>query len=152
MFYIIQSLPDIDECQKPNACGLNTNCINVPGNYSCECREGFYGNPYDGCVDVDECADPKACGPGANCVNLEGSYRCDCPPGFHGDARSALGCVDYDECGRSPCGRNAICTNIEGSFKCLCPEGFAGDPMDTCEGKYSSDAFPAIISHCIAFY
>lgn len=126
---------DIDECLKPEACGVNARCINTPGNYTCACPEGFYGSPYDGCYDVDECTHPDACGPGAICVNLEGSYRCDCPVGYEGDARSLAGCVDFDECARSPCGRNAQCSNTEGSFKCICPDGYSGDPNHNCEGK-----------------
>lgn len=133
--FILSLLLDIDECRNPNVCGVNTNCINLPGNYTCTCRDGFYGNAYDGCGDIDECANPDACGPGAICTNMEGSYRCDCPPGYAGDARSPNGCQDYDECARSPCGRNAQCTNMEGSFKCACPEGYDGDPMIGCEGE-----------------
>ena len=127
---------DIDECLNPKACGLNAHCINTPGNYTCECPEGFYGNAYDGCHDIDECSHPEVCGPGAICTNLEGSYRCDCPQGYEGDGRSAEGCVDHDECARSPCGRNAECLNTDGSFKCLCPDGYAGDPGQGCEGKW----------------
>lgn len=52
--------------------------------------------------------------------------------GFDGDARSANGCVDFDECTRSPCGKNAQCQNTRGSFKCACPNGMLGDPMDSC--------------------
>lgn len=99
------------------------------------CRDGYEGNPHDGCFDIDECLHPNACGNGAICINEEGSYRCDCPPGFSGDARS-VGCSDMDECSRSPCGRNAQCRNSEGSFQCLCPDGHYGNPMESCEGKF----------------
>jgi Calcium-binding EGF domain len=70
------------------------------------------------------------------CCNLSflGSFRCDCPEGFDGDARSS-GCVDYNECARSPCGRNAHCGNEVGTFRCYCPEGFVGDAMTECQGK-----------------
>lgn len=86
------------------------------------------------CVDIDECLNPQACGSGASCTNLEGGYRCDCPEGFAGDARSPTGCVDFDECARSPCGRDAHCLNTDGSFRCICPEGRAGNPMESCNG------------------
>lgn len=88
------------------------------------------------CNDIDECLNPHACGSGASCTNLEGGYRCDCPEGFAGDARSPTGCVDFDECARSPCGRDAHCINTDGSFRCLCPEGRAGNPMESCNGMY----------------
>lgn len=133
--YVPTLISDINECEQPDSCGINTNCINLPGNYTCECRDGFEGSPYDGCADINECENPNACGPGALCTNLEGGHRCDCAQGYEGDARSALGCVDNDECARSPCGRDALCTNTDGSFKCLCAEGRTGDPMDSCRGK-----------------
>lgn len=129
-------LADVNECLNPSACGVNTECINTPGNYTCVCKDGYIGtNPYDGCADIDECTLPSSCGQGAICTNLEGSYRCDCPEGFVGDAHSVLGCTDLDECARTPCGRNAHCINEVGSFKCACPEGFVGDPSTDCQGK-----------------
>lgn len=136
---------DIDECSNPLACGAHAQCINTPGNHTCACPEGFVGNPYDGCQDVDECAYPNVCGPGAICTNLEGSYRCNCPPGYDGDGRAEQGCVDLDECARTPCGRNADCLNTDGSFRCLCPDGFSGDPMHGCEGEYNIYAEKFII-------
>ena len=39
---------DINECLKPNVCGSNAVCINQVGNHTCQCLEGFQGNPYDG--------------------------------------------------------------------------------------------------------
>ena len=39
---------DIDECLKPGACGSNALCINTVGNHTCQCQEGFTGNPYNG--------------------------------------------------------------------------------------------------------
>jgi hypothetical protein len=42
------TISDINECDHPNACGLNAQCENIPGNYTCSCLEGFIGNPFDG--------------------------------------------------------------------------------------------------------
>ena len=41
---------DIDECLKPGACGSNAICLNSVGNHTCQCLEGFSGNPYDGVI------------------------------------------------------------------------------------------------------
>lgn len=41
-------ISDINECLQPGVCGANTNCINLPGNHTCECREGYEGHPYVG--------------------------------------------------------------------------------------------------------
>lgn len=41
-------LADINECAQPNACGLNAVCTNYLGNYTCDCKEGYRGNPFTG--------------------------------------------------------------------------------------------------------
>lgn len=103
----------------PGVCGINADCENTPGNYSCLCKNGYHGDPYNGCVDIDECLEPNICGPGAVCTNLEGSYVCRCPDGFEGIDPKSTGCVDINECARTPCGRNEECRNEVGSYKCL---------------------------------
>ena len=41
---------DIDECsQDSNKCGSNGDCINTPGSYDCECRNG-YKNEGENCT------------------------------------------------------------------------------------------------------
>jgi Calcium-binding EGF domain len=39
---------DIDECNRPDACGHKAVCQNTAGNYTCSCPSGYGGNPYDG--------------------------------------------------------------------------------------------------------
>ena len=46
-------LADIDECDiitGTNDCAANATCTNGRGNYSCECPEGFEGDPKQGCT------------------------------------------------------------------------------------------------------
>lgn len=144
--FIVILIVDINECENPRACGINAECINVPGNYSCACINGFFGNPFDGCADINECDLPNTCGPEALCTNMEGSYRCECPQGYDGDPYSQEGCQDANECARSPCARNALCMNMVGSFRCSCPEGFEGDGMDSCIGKINHTFTNYIVS------
>ncbi|KAJ1700768.1 hypothetical protein LUZ63_000547 [Rhynchospora breviuscula] len=67
-----------------------------PG-YSCNCSEGYKGNPYlvDGCQDIDECADGSNICSGI-CVNIPGSYICSCPPGSHNDPNHPGACYRPD--------------------------------------------------------
>jgi len=37
----------VNECTIPGACGDNTVCHNVPGNYTCTCQDGFTGDPFN---------------------------------------------------------------------------------------------------------
>lgn len=38
---------DIDECARPDACGIDALCLNVPGNFTCACPDGYTGDPFD---------------------------------------------------------------------------------------------------------
>ena len=43
-FYICILITDIDECAGDNNCSPNADCVNVPGAYQCQCREGYEGD------------------------------------------------------------------------------------------------------------
>jgi len=50
-------IADIDECSitTTNVCG-NGVCKNTPGDFYCECNEGFRTQPpMQTCMDIDEC-------------------------------------------------------------------------------------------------
>ncbi|CAG9536724.1 unnamed protein product [Cercopithifilaria johnstoni] len=54
-------------------CGLHAVCYNE----TCQCMEGFSGDPRIKCSDVNECEDDKQCpGAGEWCVNLLGGFIC----------------------------------------------------------------------------
>ncbi|XP_041075267.1 protein kinase C-binding protein NELL1-like [Polyodon spathula] len=79
---------DIDECAEGVVwCHNRSRCVNLPGGYHCECRNGFHDNgtySLDGgsCIDIDECATrTHTCWNDSACVNLEGSFDCLCPTG-----------------------------------------------------------------------
>ncbi|XP_064488936.1 protein kinase C-binding protein NELL2-like isoform X2 [Ornithodoros turicata] len=75
---------DVDECKgKLHHCHINSNCVNMPGWYYCECHPGYRSNKDDdfgaSCEDIDECSlGTHTCHSTASCINTEGSFRCSC--------------------------------------------------------------------------
>ncbi|KAF2301569.1 hypothetical protein GH714_026494 [Hevea brasiliensis] len=53
----------------------------IESGISCQCKEGYEGNPYIGCTDIDECkTEEHRCWRLAGCVNTYGSYKCVLEP------------------------------------------------------------------------
>lgn len=73
---------DLDECAEGvHGCEpRSSRCVNMPGWFYCECREGYAPTAPDGsCEDVDECAlATHTCHSTATCVNEPGSFSCVC--------------------------------------------------------------------------
>uniref|UniRef100_A0A7M4FWM6 Neural EGFL like 2 n=1 Tax=Crocodylus porosus TaxID=8502 RepID=A0A7M4FWM6_CROPO len=79
---------DIDECSDGFVqCDSRANCINLPGWYHCECRDGYHDNGMfspggESCEDIDECGTGRhSCANDTVCFNLDGGYDCRCPHG-----------------------------------------------------------------------
>ncbi|KAB0378518.1 hypothetical protein FD755_010096, partial [Muntiacus reevesi] len=78
----------IDECSDGFVqCDSRANCINLPGWYHCECRDGYHDNGMfspsgESCEDIDECGTGRhSCANDTICFNLDGGYDCRCPHG-----------------------------------------------------------------------
>lgn len=124
---------DVEECAVGIAnCGRNTQCLNLPGSYRCECQPGYvfsadglncvsggsFGNP---CEDGTHTCNPAT----SQCVPRgDGVFTCECFPGY---TRSGQACIDVDECTERRCHPDAACTNLAGSFSCQCNHGYTGD-------------------------
>nr|XP_042702294.1 adhesion G protein-coupled receptor E5-like [Chrysemys picta bellii] len=135
---------DIDECQglSPADCGPHANCINVPGNYSCTCIDGY--EPSSGkanfmhasentCQDIECQRNATICEPHGTCINMPGSYMCKCSEGFGKSQKDPSKiCTDIDEC-KTPdiCGPNATCINTYGSYWCECRAGYVPSNRNT---------------------
>ena len=37
----ISTQSDINECSNPTSCGTNSQCVNLPGTYRCDCNSGY---------------------------------------------------------------------------------------------------------------
>ncbi|KAL0963113.1 hypothetical protein UPYG_G00349860 [Umbra pygmaea] len=79
---------DIDECADGFVeCDSRATCVNLPGWYHCECRDGYHDNGMfaangESCEDIDECETGRhSCANDTVCFNVDGGYDCRCPHG-----------------------------------------------------------------------
>ncbi|KAH9381767.1 hypothetical protein HPB48_010586 [Haemaphysalis longicornis] len=137
---LIRLFADIDECTSypRRVCRGQSECVNTPGSYFCECKEGFkMGYDAHTCIDINECVRSfgRVCCFNSECINTPGSYECQCRPGFEKGANGQT-CIDIDECTSSPgrvCRGQSECVNTPGSYFCQCKEGFRrGFDAHTC--------------------
>ena len=72
---------DIEKTQ----CLAGNRCVNTPGSFYCECRQGFKRDVSE-CVDLDECEEGTfTCGELESCMNSLGTYSCECSDGWTRD-------------------------------------------------------------------
>lgn len=148
---------DINECLSllpldPNGpCAPSAICINVVGNFKCECLPGATGDPYqNGCIGSSKCTSnydcpentvceshsgvcldacsQAVCGQNSYCVATNHTLSCQCKPGYIGNGDDLVkGCVS--PCNNMFCGVNAKCiVNSENIAVCHCVNGFSGNP------------------------
>ncbi|KAF8758098.1 hypothetical protein HU200_010763 [Digitaria exilis] len=114
------------ECRSSNSfCQAKPIWMDTGTGYTCQCSDGYQGNPYitHGCKDINECNPPSGNGPCyGNCTNTPGSFICQCYDGYTGNASVPNGCKDIDECKNPEIhGCYGNCRNVPGSFMCICP-------------------------------
>ncbi|KAG8232833.1 hypothetical protein J437_LFUL013159, partial [Ladona fulva] len=137
-------------------CGGNAICREGPsGAVTCECRPGYFGNPYlachPECVQNADCVPAKACinnkcvnpctgacGVGALCDVVDHIPVCYCPPDHQGNP--FVSCHPHkpipsfpstrpeNPCDPSPCGPNSRCLVSGGRAICSCLPGYPGVP------------------------
>ena len=120
------------------ACGPNTNCVNLEWGYDCECADGYEADP-QGTVPIFFCSDQyfcsehfwylwKATGDQIECIDID-----ECSP-------------DLNFCPDQPTG--VTCTNSPGTFDCSCDNGyiarFNGTFIDVCEDIDECDVSPEV--------
>ncbi|XP_061181064.1 uncharacterized protein LOC133189681 [Saccostrea echinata] len=107
---------DIDECS-PNPCLHGGRCINLIGQYQCDCSETGYRGI--NCTEPENEA-TKICFNGG--VKHSAFSSCSCKPGYTGNQCEVL----IDECTLNFCGDNGYCIDDINSFTCICKPGFTG--------------------------
>ncbi|TRY56255.1 hypothetical protein DNTS_028374, partial [Danionella cerebrum] len=124
---------DIDECSEALVqCDLRSTCVNLPGWYQCQCRDGYHDNGVfsangESCTDIDECKTGlSTCANDSVCFNVDGSYECRCAhtPTHFRTQHCSGDCVheaqirhsgETWELERDPC---TICSCQEGRVNC----------------------------------
>ena len=83
VFDKFKDLLDVNECQS-NPCKNGAQCLDLFGNYLCQCPDGWQGK--DCGLDVDECklysGTTLGCQNNGQCINTAGSYHCVCKNGI----------------------------------------------------------------------
>ncbi|XP_068679238.1 mucin-like protein isoform X1 [Montipora foliosa] len=108
---------DINECDQAGACGQV--CINTPGSFVCDCRNGYTLNS-DGktCDDVNECEGRNECK--QRCDNEQGTYNCSCDQYFKQDPSDWRNCLALNPCS-SDNGCEHVCfKGDDNEAKCAC--------------------------------
>ncbi|KAH8397987.1 hypothetical protein KR222_008302, partial [Zaprionus bogoriensis] len=133
---------DVDECSASAHTPCSTECINLPGSFTCgPCAPGLTGNGVN-CRDINECETNNggcSLSPRVACINTYGSSHCgDCPVGWTGDGRtcersqlpagSSPNAVGLTSCMQrgAICHPQAICSEISNTITCSCPAGMVG--------------------------
>ncbi|XP_006900876.1 PREDICTED: CD97 antigen [Elephantulus edwardii] len=137
-----ETCEDENECfyLESTFCGVNAECYNLEGSYSCLCSQGyelatggrmFNSESENTCQDVDECLqNPRLCKSRGACINTNGSYTCQCPLGFEFKPQDPKVCADVNECSleQKPCHSTTHCLNTVGSYECRCRRGWKPKP------------------------
>ena len=136
---------DVNECDL-EPCGSESTCVNMPGWYYCDCRDGYrsYHNPLDGshsCVDENECESDHTCHPDTQCRNTLGGYTCMCQPGAPCTGTCVLdgthiqdGASWQEGCSMCVCVQGKVsCTQVE----CDCSESVDSRCCPRCQNQQS---------------
>ena len=123
----------MDACTGLKPCENDGECVNILGDYYCNCPNGYGGEncevEIDGCVNLP-CKHNGACTSGA-----PGEFTCDCQgTGYEGPTCD----VNTDDCAAAPCENSGTCVDSVERYTCQCisSAGFSGincaEPVEPC--------------------
>ncbi|ESO93586.1 hypothetical protein LOTGIDRAFT_71205, partial [Lottia gigantea] len=111
---------DKDDCY-PNPCRNGGQCIDLPAQFLCQCRNGWKGKT---CTLRNSNCEVTTCANGGTCVDLGDTYTCRCPSGWTGNMCQL---ASIHSCDSSPCENDGTCVNSGDSYTCICKEGYEGN-------------------------
>ncbi|KAL3836485.1 hypothetical protein ACJMK2_021917, partial [Sinanodonta woodiana] len=119
---------DVPECNNTDLiCPENSNCLELPGTYLCQCNIGYIKISNGTCSDIDECGS-HPCQNGGNCTNTNGSYTCKCPEGWEG-----ANCTIVDDpCIKGIHNCTQVCNHANKGYNCSCFSDYKGN---NCEAR-----------------
>ena len=107
---LIEIFEKVVDTKEGPVCEDKSMCVNTPGSYTCDCKDGLtFNETSNACDDVDECEFQGICEEDSTCINTYGTYECECHIGFANV--NSKECEDVDECDQYPCDIQAQCTN-----------------------------------------
>ena len=120
MLLMLILLSDIDECSEDDPCAIfNGTCINIEGDYLCECKSGF-----------QETEDGKCRGEFKSFKRIQTFFQSNLLPSHS----------DIDECSvTTTCDQETTtCRNLFGDHECVCLEGYVKNDTEnlhsSCKG------------------
>ncbi|KAK9804303.1 hypothetical protein WJX72_005862 [[Myrmecia] bisecta] len=138
---------DIDECAEGSS-GCDQICVNEPGSFHCECKDGFtlFGGSRGVagfCFPKDRCLEDNG-GCEELCSSHNGEASCSCRAGLR-VAVDGKACEDIDECAEHTAKCEGGCENKDPrqtglEYTCTCEEGTMVDPGNQ-YNCVKSDAF-----------
>lgn len=109
-------------------------CTEVPGGYTCSCKEGYIPSSENTHLCKMHCFLAKC---PVICDRHSAGTQCDCPSGF---IKSDDYCHDIDECDHGYCDQS--CANTAGSFVCSCSAGFSLQNLVKCVKTVGNESVP----------
>ena len=130
----------INPCLINDPCGANAICFPQSHTANCRCKEGFDGDPFQGCIAIgcrtdsecpldkacrnrdciNPCAVDKPCGTNADCLVSQHLAQCRCRFGYTGDAYSVCYPFEPPECVQDKdCPTDQVCLEEKCINPCL---------------------------------
>ncbi|UYV78311.1 JAG1 [Cordylochernes scorpioides] len=115
---------EVNECDN-HPCQNNGTCIDLLGNFTCQCAPGWQGPTCNTRVHLS--CDATLCLNGGTCLAQGASFICQCASGWQGSNCQTPLLLPSPSCISNPCQNGGSCISKDVSFYyCQCAPGFTG--------------------------